>query len=101
MPKLDVKAVNEQLTDIPVSGKVTDEKGAGIPGVSVVIKGTTQGTTTDGTGNFRLNVPGTQSVLVFSFVGYGGKEVPVGNQTTLAVSLSPDDQTLNEVVVVG
>ncbi|WP_460911762.1 SusC/RagA family TonB-linked outer membrane protein [Spirosoma areae] len=88
-------------TDVAVAGKVTDEKGTGLPGVSVVVKGTTQGTTTDGVGNFRLSVPNTRSVLVFSFVGYGSREVVVGNETSLTVSLSPDDQTLNEIVVVG
>ena len=87
--------------DVVVSGKVTDEKGEGLPGVSVVVKGSTQGTTTDGTGGFRINVPNASSTLVFSFVGYGRKEVVVGSQTNLTVALSPDDQTLNEVVVVG
>ncbi|MBD2699569.1 TonB-dependent receptor [Spirosoma sp. BT702] len=89
------------LADIPISGKVTDEKGSGLPGVSVVIKGTTQGTTTDPSGSFRINVPGASSTLVFSFVGYGSKEVAVGSQTNISVTLAPDDQTLNEVVVVG
>ncbi|GAB3707765.1 TonB-dependent receptor [Spirosoma flavus] len=89
------------LADIPISGKVVDEKGSGLPGVSVVIKGTTQGTTTDPSGSFRITVPGASSTLVFSFVGYSSKEVVVGNQTNLSVTISPDDQTLNEVVVVG
>ena len=92
---------NVAPADIPVTGKVTDEQGEGLPGVSVVVKGTTQGATTDGTGSFRLAVPNTRSTLVFSFVGYGSKEIVVGEQTTLTVALSPDDQTLNEVVVVG
>ncbi|MDB5239469.1 MAG: SusC/RagA family TonB-linked outer membrane protein, partial [Spirosoma sp.] len=89
------------LADITVTGRVTDEKGEGLPGVSVIVKGTTQGATTDGTGSFRLAVPNSGSTLVFSFVGYGSKEIVVGSQTTITVSLSPDDQTLNEVVVVG
>ncbi len=88
-------------TDITVTGRVTDEKGDGLPGVSVVIKGTTQGATTDGTGSFRISAPNASSTLIFSFVGYGPKEIVVGTQTTLTVALSPDDQTLNEVVVVG
>ena len=87
--------------DILVSGRVTDEQGAGLPGVSVVVKGSTQGTTTDGTGSYRISVPNEQSVLVFSFVGYLGKEVAVGSQTVLNVTMAPGDQTLNEVVVVG
>ena len=89
------------VADISVSGKVTDEKGEGLPGVSVVVKGTTQGATTDGTGSFRVSVPNNRSTLVFSFVGYGSKEIVVGSQTTLTVALTPDDQTLNEIVVVG
>jgi TonB-linked SusC/RagA family outer membrane protein len=87
--------------DVTVTGRVTDEKGEGLPGVSVVVKGTTQGATTDGTGSFRVLAPSTRSTLVFSFVGYGSKEVVVGSQTVINVTLSPDDQTLNEVVVVG
>ncbi|QDK78308.1 TonB-dependent receptor [Spirosoma sp. KCTC 42546] len=91
----------EVTADIIVSGKVVDEKGAGLPGVSVVVKGTTQGTNTDGTGSFKISAPNTNATLVFSFVGYGRKEVIIGNQTSINVTLAPDDQTLNEVVVVG
>lgn len=87
--------------DIAVTGKVLDERGTGLPGVSVVVKGTTQGATTDGEGSFRITVPNANSILVFSFVGYLRKEVTVGAQTSLNVTLAPDDQTLNEVVVVG
>jgi TonB-dependent starch-binding outer membrane protein SusC len=95
-PRLFVTAI-----DIPVTGKVTDEKGAGLPGVSVIVKGSSQGTTTDGEGNFRITAPNANAVLVFSFVGYRRQEVVVGTQTTLAISLEPDDQSLNEIVVVG
>ncbi|RYF78478.1 MAG: TonB-dependent receptor [Cytophagaceae bacterium] len=94
-----VKSTNQ--ADVVVTGKVTDEKGGDLPGVSVVVKGTTQGTTTDGTGNFRITAPNAQAVLVFSFVGYSRKEVVVGTQTTMTVAMAPDDQTLNEIVVVG
>ena len=84
-----------------VSGKVTDEKGAGLPGVTVVVKGTTQGTATDDAGNFRLTVADPAAVLVFSFVGYARQEVTVGSQTSVNVALAPDNTALNEVVVVG
>ena len=87
--------------DIAVSGKVTDEKGDGLPGVSVVVKGTTKGATTDGAGNFQIQAPSATSTLVFSFVGYSRQEIVVGNQTTLTVALTPDDQSLNEVIVIG
>lgn len=72
-----------------------------MPGVSVVIKGSTQGTNTDGEGKFRLTVANSNAVLVFSFVGYERKEVAVGTQTSLNVAMTPTDETLNEVVVVG
>ncbi|GAB3774147.1 TonB-dependent receptor [Spirosoma horti] len=96
-----LKTVDKAAVDIPITGRVTDEKGEGLPGVSVVVKGSTQGATTDGEGSFRIAVPNASATLVFSFVGYAKKEVVVGNQTSLTVALSPDDQTLNEVVVVG
>ncbi|MBC7572370.1 MAG: TonB-dependent receptor [Spirosoma sp.] len=83
-----------------VSGKVTDETGGGLPGVSVVIKGSSMGTTTDADGQYKLSAP-AKGTLIFSFVGYTAKEVPIGNQTTINTVLAPDDKTLNEVVVVG
>ncbi|PQA53432.1 SusC/RagA family TonB-linked outer membrane protein [Siphonobacter curvatus] len=88
-------------TDIVVSGKITDEKGAELTGVSVVLKGSTQGTTTDATGQFRITVPNSSAVLVLSFIGYISQEIVVGNQTSLTVALLPENQILNEVVVVG
>ena len=87
--------------DVTVSGIVTDETGDGMPGVSVVVKGTQRGTTTNADGRFTLNVPNTTSVLVFSFVGYPPQEVTVGNQTQLNVSLKADTKSLSEVIVVG
>ena len=84
-----------------VSGKVTDEKGGGLPGVTVVVKGTTVGTATDDAGNFRLTVTDPAAVLVFSFVGYARQEVTVGSQTSVNVTLAPDNTALKEVVVVG
>jgi TonB-linked SusC/RagA family outer membrane protein len=89
------------VADIRVTGQVVDEKGAGLSGVTIQVKGTTKGTTTDSQGNFQLVVPNEQSVLLFSFVGYKSKEVPVGKQTTLHVTMDVNDQVLNEVVVVG
>lgn len=87
--------------DRTVSGKVTDEKGEGLPGVNVMLKGTQQGTSTNADGDFSLEVPDGESVLVFSFVGYASKEVVAGNQSTLNVSLGIDDKALEEVVVIG
>lgn len=100
-PSLARVAVKATTADIRVTGQVVDEKGNSLPGVSVVIKGSTKGSTTDEQGNFQIVVPNPQTTLVFSFVGYRSKEIVVGNQTTLSVALVNDDQTLNEVVVVG
>jgi TonB-linked SusC/RagA family outer membrane protein len=86
-----------------VRGKITDQNGLGLPGVSVSLKGTTTGITTDINGNFSLRIPeGTQDpVLVFSFVGYITKEIAVGNQSVINVTLEEDLKQLEEIVVVG
>lgn len=83
-----------------ITGQVIDEKGAGLPGVSVIIKGSQRGTTTNAGGSFQLDIPDAEAtVLVFSFVGYEGKEVSVGNQSNMTVSLVPESKALGEVVV--
>jgi TonB-linked SusC/RagA family outer membrane protein len=88
--------------DIAVSGKVTSsEDGLGLPGVNIIVKGTSTGTVTDGDGNYSITVPGTESVLVFSAIGYATSEVIVGAQTVINVSLNVDITTLSEVIVVG
>ncbi len=85
-----------------ISGTVTDDKSVGIPGVSVYVKGTTAGTTTDSNGKYQLNIPGTnQPVLVFSFIGYATQEIVVGSKTLIDVQLKEDSQALDEVVVVA
>ena len=87
--------------DVPVSGRVTQPNGQGLPGVTVVVKGTTTGTTTDADGNFTLTVP-QGSVLQFRFIGYNPQEVTVQEATTtLRVSLQENSQSLDNVVVVG
>ncbi|WP_333819482.1 SusC/RagA family TonB-linked outer membrane protein [Ohtaekwangia sp.] len=84
-----------------VSGTVKDETGEPVPGVSILEKGTSNGTTTDTEGKYSLNVSGPNAVLVFSFIGYVTQEVPVNNQTTIDLSLGADVQSLQEVVVTG
>ena len=84
-----------------VKGRVIDENNAGLPGVSVIIKGTQKGTTTDQEGAFGLEVAEQNAVLVFSFVGYKPQEVTVGGQTNISVTMQPDNQSLEEVVVGG
>lgn len=84
-----------------VSGKVTDSSGASVPGVSVVIKGTTNGTITDANGNYSLtNVPGN-AIVQFSFVGMKGQEVEVGTKTTINIILAEDAIGIEEVVAIG
>lgn len=89
------------LPDRNVSGVVRDENGEGLPGVNVLVKGTQTGTVTDGAGAFSITVPGPESVLVFSFVGYQSQEVPVGDQTQFSITLSVDTKALEEIIVVG
>ena len=84
-----------------ITGTVTDEGGQALPGVSIVVKGTTKGTNTDAQGNYRLTIPDKTATLVFSFVGYGSREESVANRSVVSISLKADDKTLNEVVVVG
>lgn len=91
----------EKLT-IQIHGQVTsDESGSGLPGVNVVVKGTTIGTITDVEGNYSLEVPSEESVLVFSSIGFTKVEVVVGNQTEINVVMKGDINQLEEVVVVG
>lgn len=73
----------------------------GIPGVSISIKGTNRGVITDAAGKFTIEVQSSEDVLVFSFVGFGTREVKVGDQTTLNLELEEEASTLNEIVVVG
>lgn len=86
---------------IKVTGKVIDSTNEGVPGVNVQVKGGSLGTITDVDGNYKIDVPNSKSVLVFSFIGYETQEVPVGNKTVINVSLKDDTQVLDEVVVVA
>jgi TonB-linked SusC/RagA family outer membrane protein len=96
-----ITAAGAAAADVPVSGRVTSANGEGLPGVTVLVKGTTIGTTTGADGSFSLSAP-EGSTLVFSSVGFGRQEVAVtGATSTLAIALKDDQQALNEVVVVG
>ncbi|AYB31933.1 SusC/RagA family TonB-linked outer membrane protein [Chryseolinea soli] len=83
-----------------VSGTVKDETGGGLPGVNVILKGTTRGTTSDANGSYTIAVP-PEGILIFSFIGYSPEEVSVGTRQSINVSMTPDIQRLSEVVVVG
>jgi TonB-linked SusC/RagA family outer membrane protein len=89
------------LRTIPVSGVVTDDKGQPLPGVTVLVKGTSNGTSTDVNGAWKLNVPDANAVLEFSFIGYQRQEVPVNGTTTFSIRLAADVTSMSEVVVVG
>ncbi|MDZ4716811.1 MAG: TonB-dependent receptor [Cytophagales bacterium] len=93
-----VAAAQERI----VSGKVSSaEDGTPVPGVNIIEKGTSNGTTTDVDGNFKINVTSESSVLSISFIGYKTQEIMVGNQTNMTVSLAGDITTLSEIVVTG
>lgn len=84
-----------------VTGKVTDEQNAGMPGVSVTVKGTTIGTTTDLDGNYTLNISTENPVLEFTFIGYTTRETAVGTRSRVDMKMTEDVQSLDEVVVVA
>ncbi|MBK6814436.1 MAG: TonB-dependent receptor [Saprospiraceae bacterium] len=88
--------------DRPINGKVIDaETGEGLPGASIIVKGTSQGTTTDINGDFTLNVPDENTVLEISYVGFITVELAVGSQSQVTINLKSDAQALSEVVVIG
>lgn len=82
-----------------VSGRVTTNEGNGLPGVSVLVKGTSTGLTTDSEGKYTIAVPGESSILVFSFIGFVTQEIEVGNRTRIDVILQEDLTQLSEVVI--
>lgn len=89
-----------QAQQVPITGTVTDPQGLGLPGVNVILKGTSIGTATDAKGGFTISAsPG--SVLVITFIGYETQEVTVGAEQHLAIVLTENIATLEEVVVVG
>ncbi|MCG8311378.1 MAG: SusC/RagA family TonB-linked outer membrane protein [Cytophagales bacterium] len=96
-PKLEIV-----IDGVEITGKVSSsEDSEGLPGVNVMVKGTSYGTVTDVEGNYSLNVPDQNSILVFSSVGFVSEEILVGSQTTVDIALVPDITTLDEMVVVG
>ncbi len=99
--KFPDRLVKVKLIDKTITGKVTDENGESLPGVNVLVKGTSTGTVTDVDGNYRLEVPTNNTVLVFSSIGYQAEEVVVGNQSTINIGLLPSIEQLSEVVVIG
>ena len=98
----DASPALPQVQEHKVSGKVTDESGAPLPGVTVVIEGTTVGTATNADGYYTLNCPEQRGLaLVFSFVGMEVQRVVVGDRMEVNVVMSPDVAEIDEVVVTG
>ncbi|XWW47489.1 TonB-dependent receptor [Fibrella sp. USSR17] len=105
-PGSATQSETKAISDRSINGRVTDgTNGSGLPGVSVVLKGTRLGTITDGEGSYRLTIPtqydNASATLVLSFIGYTTQEIVVGSRTTVDVALGVDNKQLNEVVVVG
>lgn len=90
-----------QTSESTISGKVMAQSGEFLPGVNIILKGTTIGTVTDEEGQYALTVPDLTGILVFSYIGYANIEVPLNGRTTIDITLTEDVQKLAEVVVVG
>jgi TonB-linked SusC/RagA family outer membrane protein len=99
--KASVNGQKIEVQDIRISGKVTGQNGEGLAGVSISVKGTTIGTTTDAGGNYTLSVLDNSTTLVFSYVGYDAVEEAINGRTTINVSLSSARNALDEIVVIG
>ena len=89
------------FAQVAIRGTVTDINDNPLIGVNVSIKGTTIGNITDSEGNYTMEAPGKNSVVVFSFIGFRSQEITIGNQSVIRVKLVEDTQKLEEVVVVG
>ncbi|EHQ27447.1 TonB-linked SusC/RagA family outer membrane protein [Mucilaginibacter gracilis] len=102
LPKQSVAQTSANAKQlIRIAGIVLDEKGAPLPGVSVKLKGTSNGVATDVGGNFSINVPGMGAILVYSFIGYEPLEQSIGGKTTLKITLTPSVKSLEQVIIVG
>lgn len=95
------KAIESVSQVVKISGTVTDDKGVPLPGVSVKLKGTSTGATTDATGNFAFNIPDYSGTLIFTYVGFASREVEINGKSTINVILQSSSTSLNDVVIVG
>ncbi|MGI8581087.1 MAG: carboxypeptidase-like regulatory domain-containing protein, partial [Chitinophagaceae bacterium] len=93
-----VNAISQNRT---ITGKVTDGNGQGLPKASLLVKGTRIGTATATDGSFTLNIPSSAKTIIISGVGYTSKEIAIGNQADITVSLTADDKSMEEVIVVA
>ncbi|PKK37167.1 SusC/RagA family TonB-linked outer membrane protein [Siphonobacter sp. SORGH_AS_0500] len=98
---IGISSVQSFAQTTQIRGVISSSDGQPLPGATVVVKGTTQGTTTDNEGKYTLNVPANATTIVVSYVGYISQEVGIANRSQVDVSLTANNETLNEVVVVG
>ena len=98
---LSFMTIGQNNLSLSISGIVKDEKGELIVGANISIKGTVKGTASDANGKFKIDVPNSSSVLIFSYVGFATKEITVGNQTNFNMVLLSNESILDEVVVIG
>ncbi|MEQ9149325.1 MAG: carboxypeptidase-like regulatory domain-containing protein, partial [Cytophagales bacterium] len=97
-PKKELR-IPRSLVQKNIQGLVTNENNEPLPGVSVLVKGTTIGTATSVDGTYRISIPDEAVTLVYSSVGYIAKEIAIGNESVIDIKLMPDIQSLNEIVV--
>jgi TonB-linked SusC/RagA family outer membrane protein len=100
-PRVTVNFPKNAIKSDEIRGRVTGDNGEDLPGVSILLKGTTLGATSDVDGTFKLTVPDAKGILVFSYVGYVSQEIPIGNKSVIEVKLLTDTKALEEIVVVG
>jgi TonB-linked SusC/RagA family outer membrane protein len=98
---LAVNIIKNAPAAATIKGTVTDNQGIPLPGVNIMLKGTTLGVTSDVQGHYSINVPDDNGVLVFSFIGFATQEIPIGGRTTVDAKMAEDRKALNEVVVIG
>lgn len=98
---ITIAGYSQQTSGRTISGKVVDETGSGMPGVSISIAGTSTGTQSDADGSYQLVVPGADALLHVSFIGYVTQDITVGERTSIDITMAPDITSLQEVVVVG
>ncbi|TDO24223.1 SusC/RagA family TonB-linked outer membrane protein [Pedobacter duraquae] len=101
IPNPTVKSSSQKLAELTIEGTVKDAAGLPMPGVSILLKGTKNAAMTDPAGRFKIVVPDGTGTLVFSYIGYANREVPINNQTRINIVLAEDSKVLNDVVIIG